>query len=138
MSFKDKWKEINNFSLADKLLPGYVINKNIFRFALLICVLLLFAVLSNYGFDFSKEFVYVECPSDSPGNCINPFYQENSLMASSCSDPVLCSTLYLIPGETYGEKPPSIVSNFHIILLSVFGTAVLFNHFKYNKGYKRK
>ena len=57
MSFKDFWKKLNNFSLAKRFFPDYIIDKNIFRFALVISILLLIALLSNYGFDLVSWYV---------------------------------------------------------------------------------
>ncbi|MEA2056654.1 MAG: hypothetical protein U9O78_03020 [Patescibacteria group bacterium] len=136
MSFKDVWKKLNSFSLANKFFPDYVINKNIFRFALIVSFLFLIAILSNYGFDFGTKF-YVSCPVDNPTPCANPFYNYGNIGFPPCPDVALCKIPYFNQGDIYGSKPPLILKLFLYIILLLFGIAFLVNHVKYNRRVKK-
>lgn len=134
--FFDKIKEINNFDLSKRLFPVYVFNKNLFRFSLIICLLLLLSIFSYYNFDLGTNY-YLSCPNSSLVYCSNPYYDYAQEFGCVCPELGLCDFATLNPGDSYGVKPPFVVSNFGLIILTIFILTFAYNHIKYNWRVKK-
>lgn len=100
---------------------GYVLDRSLFRWYVLIVggLLLLFIVTVGFHGRFYKA--YVSCPEDAiGGKCDNPLY-------GACDLPV-CEKETLFPGESIGEKPRSTDAAF-FALFAPLAIITLFNHF---------
>jgi hypothetical protein len=114
-----------------KKYSGYF-NKLLLRsvFFLLFCVGV-YLFVSN---GFSLEAVYVHCPSDSRGNCINPFYCDRCSAGRVCSRyEDVCSQALLSPGESLGVKPSFLLRFYSELSLLVIALSFALNHFLYRR-----
>lgn len=135
---KDRLKVLNEISEAPEkklksVLPKDYINKNIFRVAVGIMLLLAFYGAYKLDFDF-KNYYVVSCKATEPMPCLNPFYfclhktevsiinysqisnYETDIVASGCDGLDLtkicsqgvCDQKYLEPGTHLGKQKPNI------------------------------
>lgn len=133
----ERLREINRRGLLDSMAPDYKIDKRIFRAALLITLLLAFIAAAEAGFQWRA--VSFSCPSDGP-TCFNPFNPENApgylrpSVAAKCPDPDLCRIVKFAPGETWGGHPSFLMEHFGLVVLVLWGGALVYNHVENNQG----
>jgi len=138
-----KLQEIQDKFNLTKRYPDYF-NKNVFRVALLLVVLLTAAVyISN---DFKYKFIYVECQEES--GCDNPFYVCQETGEINC-----INAYYIEPKDIeffkevgnikrlenkqiVGYKPNFLALNYNTLSLFLFFGAFLINHLLYLRGKK--
>lgn len=113
--------------------PELRINKNIFRGALVIILILFVAAAITDGSSVILQgSFYMECPASSETPCDNPFYTPEAV---ACDQDIYCVEM-LQPGEILGEKPSFLTRNFFpiagLIVLGAFLVNFLF--FKQKKG----
>jgi hypothetical protein len=127
-------------------LPDYKINKWIFRGALILIVIIAIVSWALLGFSSpSKNYIYVSCPEDVLGYCVNPFFDlcnpEGELFYTNDNVCVgMPENFYSMEtmqgGESIGEKPhwfaSASIDFAGLILLLSF----VLNHLLYNKKYK--
>lgn len=103
----------------NKRFPGYW-NNTVMRGGFFIVAVLLFLSLWLGGFTF-KDHVYVKCPDDTYGPCVNPYY-------GLCSEDI-CTPEYLYPGQVLGDVP-----NEKALSLQTWASLVLVGTFLLNHG----
>lgn len=133
MKFWEIVKKINDYKLKDDLLPeGYIINKSIFRYSLLLLFLVLIGLLYVNDFDFSQKF-YFHCP-ENKGYCDNPFLQKEFSPAPilDCPEGFPCDQERFAPGYTFGEKQHPTIRYYFYFTIFVIGSTILINHYIYN------
>lgn len=111
---------------------GYMADRRIFLGAIALIVVLFLVVLTQVG---TGRHIYVECPADAYGaSCKNPFIDEQGFCI--VKDAELCSLPILLPGTSYGERPPLLAENFGLFSLIIVIVALALNHIIYNRRFK--
>ena len=108
------------------------------RGAFVVVFLFLLFVLNYDGFS-GKLHLFVSC-EDKPmiGKCYNPAYQSNLCGTQISSSDPLCTTEFLYPGQTLGDKPPFYIEHFATIGILFLLVVLLINTLVYNKGFFKK
>lgn len=103
----------------------YYFEKKIFRFALLLIVLLLIITVIDIGSFRSQH--YINCEADGQPLCINPYYN-----FEPCPHESLCAKEFLMDGEEYGRPPSKMNEVFLPLFFLLIFLAFIFNHIKNN------
>ena len=121
------------FEKLDVKSHGYIVNKYLTNGAFVLLLLYLAFIVHVDGWDILAGGVYVECPADADMNCLNPYYD------SSCEiTGAVCEPVYLLAGESIGEKPSFYARTFALVAILVVAGALFLNHYLYNKNWKVK
>jgi len=146
MSFKESFRELEDALDLTKRFPGYF-DKRIFRFFLLVFVVLFLLTLHSNGWALVNTWALC----DSTVECRNPFvlcdvldvgYDYSKLEGVSCLREVnwrtrglceagVCDREFLLPGEVVGNPPSVLVVLLKINTFILFLIAVIINHFAY-------
>ena len=126
---------------------GYIFDRRFFWGAEIIMILGLVILFASFSFDFAYH-PYFNCIYST---CANPMYNGPGIPVSSYTPPIInkifpslgkldcdwCNLPTLSKG-TYGKPPPSKYLFFFvpIVVILLFGLAVLVNHLVWNKGKK--
>jgi len=143
-SLWNKIKKINRFNFADVFLPGYKLNKWVFRIGIAIIFIWLLIAGASLNFVLGQN-VYFHCKDDRDPHafqmnlfgspvCENPFYDPIG-RNSVCTKYGICDRETLLVGESFGS-PPSFFVNY----AGSFSTFMVFfmiflNHFLFNRGF---
>lgn len=124
-------KKINKVNLADYFLPGYELNKVVFKVGIAIIFFWLLAAAWSINFDLGSQ-VYVSCP---PGvtPCVNPFYDPLGLNPT-CLKYDVCDRELLLPGMSFGSPPSFLMKYAEIFTWFVVALMIMVNHFLFNRG----
>jgi hypothetical protein len=141
-SFFYRVKKFSRFNLADKILPGYVFNKVIFKVGIALIVVWLLVAGYSLGFHWGNN-VYVHCP-DKGVPCENPFYNPvvqspyPKLIADNptCIKYGVCDRETLSPGESFGSPPSFFFQYAGDFAILIFSLMILWNHLLYNARFK--
>jgi hypothetical protein len=102
-----KW--FKEFSINNQ---NYKINKLFIYFIALVVLGLAFYSFSYDNFSGSEHY-YSECPlTERNESCFNSFYNSNLCGKIIESTNELCTTNEMYVGQTIGQKPPFIITNF--------------------------
>lgn len=117
----------------------YRFNTNIILSAILIMLLLAVGILLKYegldGFNINKK-LYVACDQ---WRCENPLFNNSAYCGKTIpSDDPICNKMFLVKGESFGEKPPQIFYYYGFIMFVGLLSAFVVNHFVMNKGFSFK
>lgn len=128
MSLRDDLDRLADKISLPKRFPGYF-SKWVFRVAILIMVILMGVVAYTDKLGVEQR-IYLSCPNNSNvnGRCVNPFYGLGCIAQIPAEYGDLCSKEFFLPGETYGEPPSWLQSNFVMIGFGVVALAFLVNH----------
>ena len=130
-------------------IAGYRFRKSIFRYAVMLMVLLLFFAWADADFSLERR-LYFECPLDAQGGlCENPFYKMCIYEPLTCPFAVdypelppafedISDQATLPAGFKVGEPAPFFVKNFGTFIGILIVLAFVVNHFLYNSGYDFK
>lgn len=158
MVTKKELKDLDRMFHYERLMPGYI-NKKIFAGAIyLIIGLSLYTVMAEDLVTLNEK-IYLECDNDKP--CKNPFYgcDDPEIRAPTDSYELLslphnweyclqaqkigcnksfCDVEYIDPGQTLGESPGFIYSNFSMIAIIILILAGGLNHVYYKSQNRKK
>lgn len=141
---KEAWKDIKQgYKFLSKhrykKFPHYTFDRLIFNVMMFIIFGFLFFVADSHNW----ELDYYVCPDGNAdglhgsramlknfepgrfnGSCVNPFYKESWK-----------NSQYLLPGE-YGTKPTKLFNSMTWIVMLLFASAFVINHYIHNRGVK--
>ncbi len=111
----------------------YFNNKIIYGGVIVVLLLAVYALYSagsftKYGVDISNK-IYYSCPKESLMPCV-----VNATITKEGEQ--VEATLFLQPGETYGEVPPAIVKDFGFYVLVIMVSTFGLNHLYYVRKVK--
>lgn len=136
---KDKVRKLLNKKRFKCFRNGYVIDRYLIRFTMLIIIIGYSLLLIGHNFDISQK-VYFICPLNSPaGGCVNPFYCDPVTFNNCDKDfgvdiPNHIRGMDHFPsGFEFGSKPNNFFKFFPLWVFSMLGLAFLINHIKHNK-----
>ena len=110
----------------------YKFDRYIFRGAMILIFIYLFAVMLSYNFDFTTN-VYTKC--DDLQGCENPFL--DPLMEDKHKNKCIwewCEQETLPYGFEFGRKPNLLFKLSIPITILILTFAFIINHLRYNKG----
>jgi len=113
--------------------PDFKIHKPIFRIALLSIFILFAVALFIDGASVLHNGIYIECPIDSVNPCSNPLYVETD--CSGVKGDLYCieGKEFLEAGETIGEKPSFLSSNFFFFVILIIAISIGANKLYFRK-----
>lgn len=133
---------------------GYVYDKFIFWFVMLLTVGGVFLIAARHDFKFSSTYVYIQCKGIQ--DCPNPLIENDEKYLQDCRQQLRilffiplyttkdckesctedwCNWEMLPPGN-YGTPPDPWVENYLYVVLGLILVGIVANHFIHNRGRK--
>jgi hypothetical protein len=127
-------KKVNKINLAEVFLPGYVLNKWVFRVGIALIFFWLLLAGNSLGWQWGDS-VYIHCSGENL--CENPFFDPMGLNPT-CLKYGICDRETLFGGESFGSPPSFFVTHAKDFAGLMVVLMIGLNYLLFNKGFFRE